>query len=51
MQIWDVGSNAGARKTFGKKLAEASQTLKERTNGGVIGVISDNEDASGDDDD
>ena len=29
MQIWDVGSNAGAWKTFGRKLAEASRTLKE----------------------
>ena len=29
MQIWDVGSNESAWKTFGKKLAKASQTLRE----------------------
>ncbi|KAF8589460.1 transductin family protein/WD-40 repeat family protein [Ramaria rubella] len=50
LQIWDVGANAGARKTFGKKIADNSRILKERTNDGVIGVASDNDDESGEED-
>jgi periodic tryptophan protein 1 len=43
VQIWDVGTNQGARKAFGKKLAQAGRTLKEKATGGVIGVVSDDE--------
>ncbi|OSX57595.1 hypothetical protein POSPLADRAFT_1185570 [Postia placenta MAD-698-R-SB12] len=50
MQIWDVGANAGARKALGPKLAQAGRELKEKTGGGVVGVSSDNEDSSGDED-
>lgn len=49
VQVWDVASSQGARKAFGKKLAEAGRQLreKERASGGVIGVVSD-DDESGD---
>lgn len=50
LQIWDVGANAGARKAFGKKLADKSRSLKDRGNGGVIGVASDDEDKSSEED-
>ena len=48
LQVWDIAANAGARKVFGPKLAEAGRTVKEKTTGGVIGVESDHEDSSGD---
>ena len=48
LQVWDIGANAGARKVLGPKLAEAGRVLKERQSGGVIGVASDEEDSSGD---
>jgi len=52
MQIWDVGANFGARKVFGPRLAEAGRTLREKTAGGVIGIVDDAEDSDdGDDDD
>ena len=51
LQVWDVGANAGARKVLGPKLAEAGRILKEKQNGGVIGVASDEEDSSGDEGD
>ena len=47
MQIWDVGANAGARKAFGPKLAELGRNLKDRENGGILGVTSDDEDSGG----
>jgi periodic tryptophan protein 1 len=43
VQVWDVGANAGARKAFGPKLAQAGRVLKEKEGGGVIGVQSDDE--------
>jgi periodic tryptophan protein 1 len=43
LQVWDVGTNFGARKAFAPKLAKAGRVLKEKTGGGVIGVSSDNE--------
>ncbi|KIM84807.1 hypothetical protein PILCRDRAFT_369772 [Piloderma croceum F 1598] len=43
VQIWDVGANQGARKAFGKKLAQAGRSLREKAGGGVIGVVSDGE--------
>ncbi|KAI0777007.1 transductin family protein/WD-40 repeat family protein [Irpex lacteus] len=50
VQVWDVGANAGARKVLAPKLAQVGRTVRERTTGGVIGVASDDEDSSGDDD-
>jgi len=43
IQVWDIGANAGARKAFTAKLAEAGKELRERASGGVIGVVSDDE--------
>jgi periodic tryptophan protein 1 len=54
LQIWDVGSNFGARRAFGNKLREAGQILKEKDakeGGGVVGVESDHEDSADEDDD
>lgn len=51
LQVWDIGANAGARKVLGPKLAEAGRVLKEKQSGGVIGVASDEEDSSGDEND
>jgi len=47
LQLWDIAVNASARKTLGRKLADASLPLKEKSNGGVIGVIDDDEEESG----
>lgn len=47
LQIWDVGANFGARKAFGAKLAQAGRELREKTNGGVVGIVDDDEDDSG----
>ncbi|KAJ7623388.1 WD40-repeat-containing domain protein [Roridomyces roridus] len=51
LQIWDVGANFGARKAFGAKLREAGRVLKEREEnaGGVVGVVSDDEESDGGD--
>ena len=53
LQIWDVGINVGARKAFGAKLREAGRVLQKKEageEGGVIGVVNDDEsDDSGDD--
>ena len=53
LQIWDVGSNLGARKAFGAKLREAGRALREKTSddGGVVGVESDQESDEDDGDD
>ena len=48
MQIWDVGANAGARKAFAPKLAAAGRALREKTGGGVVGVVDDAESSEGD---
>lgn len=50
LQIWDVGAAQGARKAFGKKLAEAGRVLREKSGAGLIGLVSDDED-SGDEPD
>ncbi|KAF7979157.1 hypothetical protein HWV62_43411 [Athelia sp. TMB] len=50
VQIWDVAAAQGARKAFGKKLAEAGRVLREKQGAGIVGVVSDNED-SGDEPD
>jgi len=42
LQIWDVASNAAARKVFGDKLPQRS--WKERSNGGLVGVVNDDDD-------
>ena len=46
MQIWDVGANAGVRKTFAQRLKEAGREVKMKEGGGVVGVASDDEDVS-----
>ena len=38
-------------KVLGPKLTEFGRELKERHNGGVVGVVSDEEDSSGSEDD
>ena len=43
LQIWDVGTNAGVRKTFSHKLAEAGRELKEKTGSGLVGLVDDDE--------
>ncbi|KAJ7476146.1 WD40-repeat-containing domain protein, partial [Mycena latifolia] len=52
LQIWDVGANFGARKAFGAKLREAGRALREKeegaeSKGGVVGVVSDDEESDG----
>lgn len=49
LQIWDVGANAGARKAFSQKLKDAGRELKAKSGGDVIGVVSEDEDESEDD--
>ncbi|KAJ3792560.1 WD40-repeat-containing domain protein [Lentinula aff. detonsa] len=53
LQIWDVGSNAAARKALGGKLREAGKVLSERNTGegGVVGLVSDGEESDDDDGD
>jgi periodic tryptophan protein 1 len=53
LQIWDVGTNFGARKAFDAKLAEAGRIIKDKEGGssGLVGVTSDNEDSADEDDD
>ncbi|KAJ7675684.1 WD40-repeat-containing domain protein [Mycena polygramma] len=56
LQIWDVAANFGARKAFGAKLREAGRVLREKeegqeNKGGVVGVVSDNEESDGGEDD
>ncbi|EGN98850.1 hypothetical protein SERLA73DRAFT_89888 [Serpula lacrymans var. lacrymans S7.3] len=46
LQIWDIGSNFGARKTFASKLAEAGRILKEKEGGGIVGVVDEADDDS-----
>lgn len=49
LQIWEVGANMGARKTFRTKLAQAGREIREKEgSGGVIGVQDDDSDISGD---
>lgn len=47
LQIWDVGANAGVRKAFASKLSEAGKVLKEKSGAGLVGVVSDDEESSG----
>lgn len=51
LQIWDVGANPGARKAFGAKLREAGRVLREKeaNEGGVIGIVSDDDESGGED--
>lgn len=51
VQVWDVSANGGARAVFAPKLQAAGRELRERKGdgGGVVGVVSDGEDDSGDD--
>ena len=47
VQVWDIVSSQGAWRAFGKKFAEAGRELNrmERTSGGVVGVVSDDEES------
>ncbi|KAJ7593361.1 WD40-repeat-containing domain protein [Mycena floridula] len=46
LQVWDVGANFGARKTFGFKLKEAGKVLREKEeSNGLVGVASDDEES------
>ncbi|THV07281.1 WD40 repeat-like protein [Dendrothele bispora CBS 962.96] len=47
LQIWDVSSNAGARRAFSTKLKDAGRVLKEKegNDGNVIGLVSDDEES------
>ncbi|KAJ7593359.1 hypothetical protein C8J56DRAFT_1045820 [Mycena floridula] len=46
LQVWDVGANFGARKTFGFKLEEAGKVLREKEeSNGLVGVTSDDEES------
>ena len=49
LQIWDVGTNAGVRKAFASKFAQAGKEFKEKSGDGVVGVVDDDEGDSGDD--
>lgn len=47
LQIWDLSANSGVRKAFGQRLKKAGRELKEEKksdSGGLIGVMSDDED-------
>ena len=47
VQVWDVASNAGVRKSFGERLRRHGRTLGEiKESGGVVGVEDDDEDVS-----
>jgi periodic tryptophan protein 1 len=46
LQIWDVATNGGARRTLAGKIQEAGRALREKTGDGVVGVVSDDEDDS-----
>lgn len=48
LQVWDTGANAGVRKVLGPKIKAVGREVKEKESGGVIGVVSDDEDSSGD---
>jgi periodic tryptophan protein 1 len=47
LQVWDLASNAGARKAFGQRLRKAGRELREakESGQGLIGVQSDGEDS------
>ena len=47
LQIWEVGSNQGARKAFGAKLSAAGRELREKVGDGVLGVQEDDESDEG----
>jgi periodic tryptophan protein 1 len=45
LQIWDVGASQQVRKMFSAKLRKAGKAIKEKeaANGGVIGLVDDEE--------
>lgn len=49
LQVWDIGADQNVRKTLGAKLTEAGKSLREKTGGGVVGVVDDGEGDSDDD--
>ncbi len=51
LQIWDVGANFGARKTFGSRLKEAGRELQDKEDGnGLVSLASDDEESAEEDD-
>ncbi|ORY30347.1 WD40-repeat-containing domain protein [Naematelia encephala] len=45
VQIWDVASNAGARKAFAQRLRKHGRELGEiKKGGGIVGIVDDDED-------
>lgn len=44
LQIWDVSTNGGARRTLSGKAKEAGKLLREKEGDGVVGLLEDNED-------
>ena len=51
LQIWDVGTNAGARKAFASKFSEAGKVLKEKSGAGLVGLVSDDEESESENED
>ncbi|KAG8714583.1 hypothetical protein FRC11_007909 [Ceratobasidium sp. 423] len=46
LQVWDIGANAGARKSFGSRLpSRQGGWERARDGGGVVGIQSDNEES------
>lgn len=44
VQVWDVASNAGARKAFGERLRRHGRELGEmKKGGGIVGVEDEDE--------
>jgi periodic tryptophan protein 1 len=44
VQVWDVASNAGARKAFGERLRRLGRELGEmKKGGGIVGVEDEDE--------
>jgi len=48
LQVWEVGSNQGARRAFGPKLRAAGREVREKEGDGVVGVHEDDESDAGD---
>lgn len=49
LQIWDAGTNFGTRKAFESKFRESGRELKEKSGGGVVGLVDGDEDSEGED--
>ncbi|TFK20715.1 transducin family protein/WD-40 repeat family protein [Coprinopsis marcescibilis] len=51
MQLWEVGTNFGARKAFGAKLQQAGKAIREKSGEGVVGVNEEEEESDEGDED